>query len=201
MSRPTILVLAMTALAPLAAGAQQPGDKKPPAKATSQAPPAEVLEAMTPGPAHQELARLAGDYQTLTRFRIAPGAPPVESSGTAKLVMILDGRFLREENAGTTMGQPYFGMRLVGYNNGSKKYEGIWTYTMSTSMMSLSGASPDGGKTIDFVATFDNPAGVRESLQIVQRRLDDDRFVVELVGNNPDGTPGPRLETTYTRKR
>jgi hypothetical protein len=198
MTRPRSLVLLTLALAPLAAHAQQPADKKP---QPPPGPPPEVLRAMAPRPPHQELARLAGEYTTHTQFRPAPGAPPLESSGTAMITTILDGRFLREENAGTTMGQPYFGMRLIGYNNGSKRYEGIWTYTMSTAMMSLSGGSADGGKTIDFTATFDNEVGKRETFQIVQRRLDDDRFVVELKAKSPDGGEGPSLTTTYTRKK
>jgi hypothetical protein len=195
MTKPTVLACAALSLAPLAALAQQP-DKRPP-----QGPPPEILQAMRPGPVHKELARLAGDYTTLTRLEVGPGAPAMESSGTAKLAMILDGRFLREENAGTSMGEPYYGMRLLGYNNGSKKYEGVWTYTMSTGVMSLSGTSPDGGKTIDLTASFDNEVGARQTLQVIQRRLDDDRFVVELKAKNPDGTEGPTLETTYTRKK
>jgi|SRR5215510_5060454 len=187
------LVLALPALAAVTA-AQQP-DKKPP-----QAPP-EFVQAMTPGPVHKELAKLAGDYTTTTKFKVGPGASAMQSTGTAKLSMILDGRFLQEENSGTSMGEPYNGMRVLGYNNGSKKYESVWTYTMATGMMTLTGSTPDSGKTIEFTASFDNEVGARQTLQITQRRLDDDRFVVELKGKNPDGTAGPTLETTYTRKK
>jgi hypothetical protein len=33
------------------------------------------------------------------------------------------------------------------------------------------------------------------------KQTDDDHFVVELSGNMPDGKPGPRLVTTYSRKK
>jgi hypothetical protein len=116
----------------------------------------EMMKAMKPGPAHQYLAKMAGDYTTKTSFRPAPDVEPVTTTGTAHLAMILDGRFLVEDNAGEMMGQPVTGKRLLGYNNTAKRYEGVWMYTMATGMMRLKGTSPDNGKTIDFEATVDD---------------------------------------------
>jgi len=90
---------------------------------------------------------------------------------------------------------------MVGYNNASERYEGIWTYTMSTAIMTLNGTSADGGKTVSFAASFDNEGKVKEKLNIVMRQIDHDHFVADLRGTMPDGKLGPRLETTYTRKK
>jgi hypothetical protein len=114
--------------------------------------------------------------------------------------MTLDGRFLVEEDSGNFAGQPSKGFKMIGYNNASKRYEGIWTYTMSTAIMTLNGTSADGGKTVSFAASFDNEGGLKEKLNIFLRKIDDDHFVVDLRGTMPDGKPGPRLETTYTRR-
>jgi hypothetical protein len=154
-----------------------------------------------PGAAHKELARLAGEYSTVARFRAGAGAPAQESHGTATLVSTLGGRFVREENAGTFMGQPTSGVRLIGYNNAAGRYEAVWVYTGSTALMTLTGTSKDGGKTIDWVATFERDKDAKMTLSVVTRVVDDDHFVVELSARTPDGGKGPTLETTYTRKK
>jgi hypothetical protein len=159
------------------------------------------MQSATPGAEHSSLAKLAGDYTTATKFFMQPGATPAESTGTAKLSMTLDGRFLVEDDTGTFMGQSIKGFKMVGYNNASKRYEGVWTYTMATGIMTLNGTSTDGGKTLNFVASFDGEGGKKETLQIVMKQTDDDHFVVELSGKLPDGKPGPRLVTTYSRNK
>ncbi len=58
------------------------------------------MQSAMPGPAHKQLAKRAGEYTTVTRFTAQPSATPVDSTGTAKISVILDGRFLLEEDAG-----------------------------------------------------------------------------------------------------
>jgi hypothetical protein len=158
------------------------------------------MRAAQPGPIHKHLAKKVGEYTTQTKFT-APGVATQESHGTAQITSALDGRFLLEENTGTFFGRPIKGMRLLGYNNASKKYEGIWTYTMSTGIMTLAGTSEDDGKTIKLTATYDGPMGEKQTLHVVTRDVDDDHFVVELTAKNPDGSKGASLETTYSRKK
>lgn len=153
-----------------------------------------------PGPEHKRLAKLAGEYTTATKFFAAPGAAPMESSGDAKLSLTLDGRFLVEEDTGTFAGQPSKAFKMLGYNNASKRYEGIWTYTMSTAIMTLNGTSSDGGKTATFSASWDDEGGARRNLQVVMRSIDDDHFVVELIDKS-SAKAGPTLATTYARKK
>lgn len=200
-----LFVIASLALC-LTAGAQTKAqNKKKPAVAVpseEKAPSEEkMMQDAMPGAAHANLARLAGDYTTVTKLFMTPGAPPQESTGEAKLWMTLDGRFLSEDDSGMFFGQQMKSFRMVGYNNASKRYEGIWTYTMSTAIMTLNGTSNDGGKTITFAGSFDDQGGVKQKLDIVMRQTDGDHLVVELSGKTPDGKAGPILETTYTRKK
>ncbi len=62
------------------------------------------------------------------------------------------------------------------------------------------GTSKDGGKTITFEGSFDEQR-VIQKLDIVMRQTGDDHFVVDLSSKTHDGKPGPRLVTTYTRKK
>jgi len=181
----------------VSAGAQTREMKTQPAVSGEQ----HDMQSAVPGAEHSSLAKLAGDYNTATKFFMQPNATAAESAGTAKLSMTLDGRFLVEDDAGTLMGQSIKGFKMLGYNNSSKRYEGVWTYTMATGIMTLNGTSTDGGKTLNFVASFDGEGGKKETLQIVMKQTDDDHFVVELSGKLPDGKPGPRLVTTYSRSK
>ena len=185
------------------AGAETKQEKQNKAKPAVAQPSAEDMQNgmqnAIPGAAHSNLAKLAGEYTTATKAFFEPGAPPQESTGQAKLWMTLDGRFLAEDDSANFMGQPTKGFRMIGYNNASKRYEGIWTYTMSTSIMTLKGTSKDGGKTITFEGSFDDPSGIK--LDIILRQTGDDSFVVDSTGKTSDGKPGPRLVTTYTRKK
>ncbi|HKA17782.1 MAG TPA: DUF1579 family protein [Blastocatellia bacterium] len=160
-----------------------------------------AVDAATPGVVHAQLAKRAGEYTTVTKFSMQPGGPASESTGTAKLTVILDGRFLMEEDAGNFMGQPTKGIRIWGYDNGAKQYESSWMYTGSTGIMRLTGNSSDGGKTVKFVATFNDESGAKQTFDAELRFLDDDHFVVGLYARMPDGKPGPTFDTTYTRKR
>jgi hypothetical protein len=187
-----LLSLSGIAAALLLAAAATAQDKKGKAAAGKADEPSTV---------HKELARLAGEYTTVTKFRFKPGAKPMESKGTAKITTALDGRFLLEQNTGTMFGQPFKGLRLMGYNNGKKQYEASWTYSMSTAIMRLNGTSADDGKTIDWTGTFTNEKGEKQTLFVQTRKIDDDKFVVELFAKTPEGKRGPTSETTYTRRK
>lgn len=206
-----LLVVAFVALACCAIAGGQTRQKKPQPKAEPSAPqPAapqpsadqmqREMQNAAPSASHAALAKLVGEYTTASRFTAAPGTAPMESGGEARLTMTLDGRFLVEDGSGSFAGQMSKSFKMLGYNNASKRYEGIWTYTMSTAIMTLNGTSADGGRTINFNASWDDEGGAKRSLQIVMRQIDDDHFVVELTEKSADGKSGPVLKTTYTRK-
>ena len=150
-----------------------------------------------PGPAHRQLAARAGEYTTVTKFW-KPDDAPQESKGTAKIASAVDGRFIIEENSGMFFGQPIKGVRITGYNNATKEYEGCWTYSMSTSIMTLTGTSKDEGKTVEWKGSYTDGSG-KQNLTVITQQIDDDHFRVELL--TPEGKKGPRLETTYARKK
>ena len=129
-----------------------------------------------------------------------PGGPATESSGTAKISSAVGGRFLLEENSGTFMGETISGLRLLGFNNTTNQYQACWTYTMSTAILTLTGASTDNGKTVTLKGSFDE-GGTKQNLKVITRQLDADHFVVELIGETPDGKDGPVLSTTYSRMK
>ena len=51
----------------------------------------------TPGEPHKLFSSLAGSWTTTSKEWMEPGKPPAESTGTAEMKMLLDGRFLYQE--------------------------------------------------------------------------------------------------------
>lgn len=65
-----------------------------------------------PGEPHKLFTGLAGSWTTQTKEWMEPGKPPMESTGTAEMKMLLDGRFLFQEYDGQMMGQPFSGVGI-----------------------------------------------------------------------------------------
>lgn len=154
-----------------------------------------------PGPIHKFLAKRAGEYTTITKFS-GPGIPDSPpTKGTSKIKSILGGRFVQQEDSGEMLGKKFTSVHLDGYNNLTKTFESTWIYTGGTGMMSMTGKSDDGGKTIHYVATYSKDAGKKETMYIDTKHIDDDNFEVVLYSKLPDGAKGPMMHMKYTRKK
>src|SRR5262249_4887681 len=193
----TVIVVGMFVIA-TAAIAQNQGAKGSDKPGDADAMMARMHKA-EPGSAHQQLGKRAGDWTTASKLIPKAGEKPMESNGRVKIQPILGGRFLSEETV--PQGKGPTALKLWGYNNGSNKYEAVWTWTLSTSIMTLNGESDDGGRTVRYIGPYDDENGDRRTLEITTRQIDDDHFSVEIRGKNPDGTPAAAVETTYSRAK
>ena len=190
---PVVMALGAILLIPgsaISKGKAGSGQNAAPAKADST----------KPGAPHASLAKLAGDYTRVIKFVGQTGAATAPSSGTAKISVVLGGRFILEESTDTVFGRPVEGLRLYGYNNATKQYEMVRMYTMSTGMTMMKGTSTDGGKTIDYTGDTDTSAD-KMPLHARLRRVDDDQFIVTLSTVGRDGRESAFQETDYTRKK
>lgn len=154
-----------------------------------------------PGAPQAALAKLAGEYARVIKFVGPAGAGIAPSSGTARISVVLGGRFILEESTDAVMGRTVDGLRLYGYNNATKQYEMVRTYTMSTAITMMTGTSTDGGKTINFVGTTDASAKGAAPLHAEFRVMSDDEFEVTLSAVGDDGKYAPFQSTEYMRKK
>lgn len=165
---------------------------------------ARAMDAATPGAAHKRLAKLSGDWEIVTRI-VPPGATEedgMETKGRCNMRIELDGRFVHETGVGEMMGVPTRDFKLWGFNNGSGKYEGVWTWTFSTGLLYVNGESKDDGKTIEWLAHYDDQDGKRQEFRILTTFKDDDHFSQKIYGGKmPDGSPGPTMYVSYSRKK
>ncbi len=113
------------------------------------------MEAAAPDAHHEGLAKMAGEWTFTTRSFENPDGPATVSTGTTVKTMILDGRFLQEDTQGESMGMPFRGMGLTGYNKTTGQYEWLWCDNMSTALMKGSGTMD--GNTITCYLDYVDP--------------------------------------------
>jgi hypothetical protein len=145
----------------------QPGEQRPgeAAKGGGHAMPPDMekqmqewMELMKPGPNHELLASMAGEYTTTMRFWPGgPGTPAMESKGTSRQRMVLGGRHLLQEFEGNMMGSPFSGMGLSTWDNVRKQFVGTWADSVGGAILYLTGGLSPDRTTITQFATMDEP--------------------------------------------
>jgi hypothetical protein len=117
-----------------------------------------VQEAAKPGPQHAGLAKLVGEWDQTSHFKME-GMEPCTGTGTCKYRMMLGGRFLVADTDstmkikmpdGTTAEQPFQGFMLMGYDNVVKEYQMVWCDAMGSGIYVLTGKADASGKTVTF---------------------------------------------------
>jgi hypothetical protein len=154
----------------------------------------------TPGPQHKILASLVGKWDTRGQCWAEPGKP-MESKGTLEQKMLLDGRFLQQEFSGDTMGMPFRGVCLIGYDNHLKKYVSTWIDTMGTGILFMEGSGSADGKTINLSGRFEDPIKGPMLFRTVYRIIDQSKNTFEMYGTDKSGTEEKMMETAYTRRQ
>ena len=155
----------------------------------------------TPGEPHKLLASLAGSWTTTTKEWTEPGKPPTESTGTADMKMLLDGRFLYQEYHAQMMGQPFSGVGIDAYDNMTKKYVTAWIDTMGTGIFMMEGRAGADGKTITLRGSHSEPGGGTMSHRAVWMIVDNNSQTFEMYGAHGKEKEMKFLEITYTRKQ
>lgn len=155
----------------------------------------------TPGEPHKLFATLAGSWTTTSKEWMEPGKPPTESTGTAEMKMLLDGRFLYQEFTGNMMGQPFSGVGIDAYDNMTKKYMTAWMDTMGTGIFMMEGTASADGKTITLKGSHPEPGGGKMTHRAVWKIVDNNTQTFDMYGAHHGGKEMKVLEITYSRKQ
>jgi len=171
---------------------------------------AEMMEKMgAPGPNHQLLAGMVGEWSADCKFWMdpTPGAAPSVSKGTAVNTWDMGKRFVKQDFNGTfSMGggapeMPFHGMGYTGYDNTKQKFVGTWMDTMSTGIMYSEGTYDAGSRTFTFTAQCQDPMTNKPStVTEVIKIVDDNTHMFTMSGTGPDGKDMKMGEITYHRK-
>jgi hypothetical protein len=160
-----------------------------------------VEAASTPGPAHQVLEPLVGDWDAEVKMWMEPKAAPTVSKGSAKSTWALKGRFVRQEFSGEFMGKPFHGISFTGYDNVRQKYRSVWLDDMSTTMVTSEGEADTDGKVISFGGNYACAltGEKNKATKQIYRVLSRDKHVFEM--HDPTrGENSKTMEIVYTRK-
>lgn len=167
--------------------------------------PQAMMDAYTklaaPGEQHKQLASLAGSWTTKTKEWMEPNKPPVESTGSAEMKMLLEGRFLQQELTGQMMGQPYSGIETTAYDNLLKRYVTSWISTMGTGFFTMEGTASTDGKTITLKGQHAEPGGGYMKHRAIWKIVDSNTQTFDMYGTHHGGKEWKMMETTYTRKQ
>ncbi len=117
---------------------------------------AAYVEAAKPGPEHQMLASLTGEYTATVKFWPAPDAPPQVSTHDYSAHMMFD-RYLMEEYEGEMLGQMFNGIGLVAFDNVEKHYVSAWIDNMGTGIMTMTGDMDESGRAITMWGKYMDP--------------------------------------------
>jgi hypothetical protein len=165
--------------------------------------PFEAYEkAAEPGPQHKLLEPTVGKWSFSGKFWLEPGKDPMETSGTATRKWILGGRFVQEEiEAKGFGGKPFHGLGLTGYDNLQQKYTTVWLDSMSTAAMLSFGTVDKTGKVFTYTKeNYDPVMKKKVKSRDVVRILGDDKHVLEMFMEGPDGKEFKGMELTFTRQ-
>ena len=74
--------------------------------------------------------------------------------------------------------------------------------TLSTGLLHMDGESKDDGRTIEWNAWYDDETGKRAEFKVKTAIADDDHFTHTMFGGKlADGSPGPTMTASYSRKK
>ncbi|MBK7670520.1 MAG: DUF1579 family protein [bacterium] len=110
-----------------------------------------MMQLMTPGAPHKDLARMEGKW-TATITMYMEGAQT--SEGTYEGEMVLGGRYLLGRYKNTYMGQPYEGLSLDGYDNSKQQFFSMWLDSMGTGYYLAHGTASADGKVVKHQGTM-----------------------------------------------
>ena len=163
-----------------------------------------AMELAQPGPEHANLAAMAGDWKAHVKIWEQPGKPPMESEGTSKAHMILDGRFLMVEGHTQLMGMPFEYLTIIGFDRRDGEYTATGYDVMGTYSIFAKGKMEEDGKTIRMYGEdYDPTFGFTQKYDLVYRKISDDQYEYAVIFKNPEMTFGEKefkmVEATYTR--
>jgi hypothetical protein len=157
---------------------------------------------MTPGEPHKMMASWNGTWTGDITMWMAPGEPPIKSTGTAKNRMVFGDRYQISENTGDFMGMPLNGMSLLAYDNIKKAFISTWIDNFGTGVLVMEGPWDSTTKTITLTGKMVDPGrgkeiNVRETFRVV----DENNTVMEMYGDGPDGKEMKTMEIKYRRNK
>jgi Protein of unknown function (DUF1579) len=173
---------------------QEPASQPQPAVQSEE--PAWIA-ANRPGPGHQLLAPLVGEFDVQMTF-FGEGEA-IKQSGLWRSEWSMDKRFVEARYEADFMGQPFVGRSLMGFSNPDQTYKSVWWDSLSTNVDYSVGYASADGKQLTMLGNATNPETgapeeYRDDFEITAGGY---RFVRNML---IDGAAKPSMEGVFTRR-
>lgn len=157
------------------------------------APAVQAQEGPKPGPEHEFLKKMVGDWTLTMKFG------GMESKGTVNYKMTLGGLWLEGNLESELFGAKFTGKSLDTYDAGKKKYVGIWVDSMTTAgPMVMEGDYDKAKKTLTMSGTGPGEDGKPSKYKSVSEYVDADTVNFTMyMGDGKD----PAFTIVYKRKK
>ena len=162
-----------------------------------------MMAAMQPGPEHERLGQLVGEWDAEIAFSFAPGQTQTLQ---AKLVgrSVLGGRFVMLEMASpeSLMGIPIEGMTIHGYDRRTGEHTILGLDTFGTYYVEGAGKGDASTNPIVMRGSHHDPVMDRDEVyDFVVRFVDADTWESEVVFITPDGERFTAMKTIARRSQ
>jgi hypothetical protein len=160
------------------------------------------MKAIAPGKEHEMLAKHEGQWEVTLKSWMTPGEPPIESHGTARLTMVLNGHAMAEAFRGKMMDMDYEGYGMLGYDSYRKEWWQTWTDNVGTGIMVSRGKSGTDPKILTLTGKMDDAMQNRKDVEVrnVYHFTSDKQHSMEMYTKMPDGKEMKTMEIEYRRK-
>jgi hypothetical protein len=134
-------------------------------------------ESINPGPMHQMLAKMVGNWKTVMIMPNPMTGEEIKSEGSMTVEALLGGRYFKSTQSGNMMGMPFEGVGMDGYDNVAKEFVTIWMDNMGTGIMMMKGSFNETEKTFVYKGeSLDPMSGKFVKYRSVTKALDDDHI-------------------------
>ena len=165
-----------------------------------------AMELAHPGPEHDRLSKLAGEWEQEISIWMEPGSDSVVVRGTASNEMILGGRFLRFRSELEFMGTKGESLLLIGYDRRYRQYTILALDTWGTYFVTGAGQFDESSNSITVVGEDYDP--ILQHTQVYEMTFafeEDDSFRYTLVYTDDAHTKGEdpfkMVDITHRRKK
>ena len=162
-----------------------------------------ILEISKANGVHNQLSKLAGDWEGTTKVWFEPDKIADESPVKGKMRMILDGRFILLEYSGSFGGKTLEGMMIIGYHLALEQYQAAWidSYHNGTAIMFSEGKRNDPAFSVLGSYAYVTPEmeqhwGWRTEIKSVN----EDELIITAFNISPEGEEAKATETLYRKK-
>ena len=159
-------------------------------------------DACTPGPAHKDLARFLGSWDTETVI-LGMGPEPTTTKGTAEWKWLFEGRWIQMTSSGELMGRPYHNQMIMGYDNFRQKYTTAGVDDLQTTLTTSEGNFDQSRQALITYGKIDEPmtGEIEKTFKSVWRFDGPDKFTHEVHDLAIGETNTKVFEVVYTRHK